>query len=104
MRMSAEATALESGLSEGGLASRYEALIRLAQAIRSLSDEADLLRTLAKELREVVQFDALCQLDGMGNWVQWYFVEPYTRTLEVRRPDDFPKEESPGWWVYQNQE
>jgi formate hydrogenlyase transcriptional activator len=52
----------------------------------------------------VVQFDSLCQLDGAGNWVQWYFVEPYTSTFEVCRPEAVPKEETPASWVYQNQE
>lgn len=57
-----------------GLDSRYEALIHLAEAIRSHPDEKDLFRTLANGPREVVEFDALCQFDGRANWVQWYFV------------------------------
>jgi formate hydrogenlyase transcriptional activator len=83
---------------------RYEALIRLAEAIRSHSDEKDLFRTLVNELHEVVEFDVLCQFDGKANWVQWYFAEPYNDMLEARRVEAVPKEETVAWWVYQNQE
>ena len=86
------------------LASRLKALIRLAEAIRSHQDEKDLFGTLVNELREVVEFDVLCQFDGTANWVQWYFVEPYKGKLEARRLEEIPKEETAAWWVYQNQE
>jgi formate hydrogenlyase transcriptional activator len=85
-------------------ASRYEALIRLAEAIRSHPDEKDLFRTLVNELHEVVEFDVLCQLDGTANWVQWYFAEPYNDKLEARRLEAVPKEDTAAWWVYRNQE
>ena len=87
-----------------GLASRYEVLIRLAEAIRLHPDEKDLFRTLANELHEVVEFDVFCQFDGPANWVQWYFVEPYKSKLEAQRLEDVPKEETAPWWVYQNQQ
>jgi len=86
------------------LASRLKALIRLAEAIRSHQDEKDLFGTLVNELREVVEFDVLCQFDGTANWVQWYFVELYKGKLEARRLEEIPKEETAAWWVYQNQE
>src|SRR5579862_7086150 len=89
---------------ENGPASRYEALIRLAEAIRSHPAEKDLFRTLVSELREVVEFDALTQFDGAANWVHWEFAEPYSDKLEARRVDPLPKEETAAWWVYQNQE
>jgi len=85
-------------------ASRYDALFRLAEAIRSHPQEKDLFRTLVDELREVVEFDVLCQFDGKANWVQWYFAEPYNDTLEARRVEAVPREETVAWWVYQNQE
>jgi formate hydrogenlyase transcriptional activator len=100
--MSAEANALESALSRDRV--RYEVLIRLAEAIRSLSDEKDLFQTLANELHEVVQFDVLSQLDGAANRVHWHFVEPYKDKLEARRLEAVPREERAAWWVYQNQE
>jgi formate hydrogenlyase transcriptional activator len=91
-------------LFQNELASRLKALIRIAEAIRSRPDEKDLFRILTDELPEVVQFDALCQFDGTGNWVQWYFAEPYKSKLEARRLEDVPKEETAAWWVYQNQQ
>ena len=44
---------------------RYEAVIRLGEAIRSHPDEKDLFRTIVNELHEVVEFDVLCQFDGL---------------------------------------
>ena len=85
-------------------APRYEALIRLGEAVRSHPDEKDLFQTVANELREVVEFDALCQFDGRANWVQWTFVEPYSDKLEARRTEAVPKEDTVAWWVYRNQE
>jgi formate hydrogenlyase transcriptional activator len=87
-----------------GPASRYEALIRLAEAIRVHPDEKELFQTLANELRRVVDFDALYQFDGTANWVQWYFVEPYDSKLEARRREPIPKEGTAAVWVYRNQE
>jgi hypothetical protein len=52
----------------------------------------------------VVPFDAITQFDAAGNWVQWYFVEPYKSKLEARRLEAVPKEETPAWWVYRNQQ
>ena len=104
MGMPSAKNALEPTPLRGGPASRYEALMRLAEAIRSHSDEKDLFRTLVNELHEVVEFDVLCQFDGTANWVQWYFAEPYKDKLEARRLEAVPKEETAAWWVYQNQE
>jgi len=51
--------ALEPAPVQDGPASRYEAVIRLGEAIRSHPDEKDLFRTLVNELHEVVEFDVL---------------------------------------------
>jgi formate hydrogenlyase transcriptional activator len=104
MRMSPVAKVLEPASSFNELAPRFIALNRLAEAIRSHTDEKDLFGTLVNELREVVEFDVLCQFDGTANWVQWYFVEPYKGKLEARRLEDVPREETAAWWVYENQE
>jgi formate hydrogenlyase transcriptional activator len=56
-----------------GLVSRYEALIRLAEAIRSHPDEKDLFQTCANELHQVIPFHGLSQVDPAANWVQWAF-------------------------------
>jgi len=104
MRMSPAADVPEPLSLRNELAPRFKALMRLAEAIRSHPDEKDLFGTLVNELREVVEFDVLCQLDGTANWVQWHFAEPYKDKLEARRLEDVPKEETAAWWVYQNQE
>jgi formate hydrogenlyase transcriptional activator len=103
MGMPSAKNAPETAPLQNGPASSYEALIRLAEAIRSHPDEKDLFRTLVNELLEVVKFDALCQFDDTANWVQWYFAEPYNDKLESRRLEAVPKEETPAWWVYRNQ-
>jgi formate hydrogenlyase transcriptional activator len=104
MRMSPATNALEPASLPDELSSRYQALIRLGQAIRSHPDEKDLFQSLANELHEVVEFDAFCQFDCTANWLQWYFVEPYKSGLEARRLEPVPKEETAAWWVYQNQQ
>jgi formate hydrogenlyase transcriptional activator len=104
LRMSLAVDALDPGSLSKGLASRYEALIRLAEAIRSHQDEKDLFRTLANELHRVVAFDGLWHFDGAANRVQWHFVEPYDSKLEARRLEAVPKEEKLAWRVYRNQQ
>ncbi len=104
MFMVGTATVLEIAPINEQLAVRYEALIRLAEVIRSHPDEGDLFQTLANELHHVVAFDAFCQFDGTANWIQWYFVEPYKSKLETRRLEPVPKEEMLAWWVYRNQQ
>ena len=96
--------ALDPVSSHNDLDSRYDALVRLAEAIRSHPDEKDLFRTLAKELHDVVEFDAVSQFDGTANWVQWHFVEPYNSRLEARGLYPVRKEQTAAWWVYQNQQ
>ncbi len=103
MGMPSAKNALEPAPLQDGPASRYEAVIRLGEAIRSHPDEKDLFRTIVNELHEVVEFDVLGQFDSTANWVQWYFAEPYKDKLEARRLEAFPKEENAAWWVYQNQ-
>ena len=92
----------------GGLASRYEALIRLAEAIRSHPDEQDLFATCANELHEVIPFHGLSQFDPRANLVQWHSREE--DDLEEWREElasvlrTIPREESISRWVYDNQQ
>jgi formate hydrogenlyase transcriptional activator len=104
MGMSGAANALETAPIRGALASRYDALIRLAQAIRSQPEEKELFQTLANELRDVVPFDGISQFDGRANWVQWHFLEPYKSKFEAIQLSTIPKEETVAWWVHQNQQ
>jgi formate hydrogenlyase transcriptional activator len=86
------------------LASRYEALARIAELIRYHPEEKVLFQTCASELHQVVAFDALSWFDPAVNWVQWHFLEPYDSALEALAVRDIPKEETVAWWVYQNQQ
>jgi formate hydrogenlyase transcriptional activator len=86
-----------------GLASRYEALARIAELIRSHSDEKVLFQTCASELHQVVAFDGLSWLDPAANWVHWHFLDPYDSAMEALAVRNIPKEETVAWWVYQNQ-
>jgi formate hydrogenlyase transcriptional activator len=88
------------------LASRYEALIRLAEAIRSHPDERDLFTTCVSELRQVIPFYGLSHFDPEANWIHWHFEEE----LDVWREEldsvlrTIPREESISRWVYDNQQ
>src|ERR1700733_12720115 len=85
------------------LASRYEALARIAELIRYHPEERVLFQTCASELHQVVAFDGLSWFDPAAHWVQWHFLEPYDGALEALAVRDIPKEETVAWWVYQNQ-
>src|SRR5271170_6573835 len=85
---------LEIRRSTHSLAQQYESLIRLAEAIRTHRDQKDLFQVLAKELRDVVAFDGICQCDPTGNKVNWHFCETYNSN--DRRISDIPKEETVG--------
>ena len=85
-------------------ASRYEALIRVSQAIAAHRDPEELFEVLRKELRSVVKFDSVgvVQYDEAGNEIAWHLAE---RCKEMKDPlrEEIPREETITWWVYQNQ-
>src|SRR5580700_6653614 len=86
-----------------GLASRYEALARIAELIRSHSEEDVLFQNCASELHQVVAFDGLSWLDPAANWVQWHFIAPYASAVEALAVRNIPNDETVAWWVYQYQ-
>ena len=101
MTMLATAERLEEARSTQSLTSRYESLIRLAEAIRSHRDQKDLFQLLVDELRQVVPFDVMAQCDHAGNKVNWHFSEPYHSEKPVPH---IPKEETVAWWVDRTQQ
>jgi formate hydrogenlyase transcriptional activator len=104
METSLATDAQKAAISCATLASRYEALIRLAEVIRSKPEEEDLFETLVSELHQVVPFDGISQLDPGANRVRWRFLEPYKAKLEAMRAvSAFPRDETVSWWVYRNQ-
>jgi formate hydrogenlyase transcriptional activator len=85
------------------LASRYEALARIAELIRCHPEEKVLFQTCARELHQVVAFDGLSWFDPAANRVQWHLLGPYESALEAPAVRDITKEESVAWWVCLNQ-
>ena len=84
---------------------RHEALFRVSRAINVYRDPGELFRDLARELRQVVDFDfvALFLYDEAANKVQNAFLETLGEPGFVI-PSDFPAEETITWWVYHHQE
>src|SRR5580692_6355539 len=80
---------------------RYEALIRLAEAIRTDQQPNDLFQVLVRELRNVVQFDAIAQFDADLNKVNWHLCEQCNAT---KPHHDLQTEETIAWWVQHHQE
>jgi formate hydrogenlyase transcriptional activator len=102
MTMVVTAKALEGAPSAQSLASRYESMIRLAEAIRSHRDQKDLFQLIADELCHVVPFDAMAQYDHAGNKVNWHFTETYdSKGCGI---SNIPKEETVAWWVGRTQQ
>jgi formate hydrogenlyase transcriptional activator len=93
---------LDKARSTEVLWTRYESLIRLAEAIRSHRDQKDLFQVLVNELSQVILFDAMAQVDHAGNQVNWHFSEGYESGHS--RASGIPKEESVAWWVNQTQQ
>jgi formate hydrogenlyase transcriptional activator len=81
---------------------RYQALIRLAEAIRSQPDPSDLFETLALQLHEFVPFDVMAQFDRAANKVQWHFPDRYKPLADHYQ--SVPKEATIPWWVHRNQQ
>ena len=84
---------------------RYEALIRVSQAIGTHRDPAELFRVLTDELRKVIKFDAIgvVQYDEKGNEIAWHLAEK-CKEMSDCGCEDIPQEETIPWWVYQHQE
>ena len=80
---------------------RYEALIRLAEAIRTHQQPGDLFQVLVRELRNVVQFDAIAQFDVDLNKINWHLGEQCNAAKPCY---ELQTEETIAWWVQQHQE
>jgi formate hydrogenlyase transcriptional activator len=87
------------------LSERYEALIRVSQAIGAHRDPKDLFRAMAKELRRVVQFDGIvvAQYDEASNEILWNACEVCGQQGSVV-PPSVPADETITKWVYERQE
>jgi formate hydrogenlyase transcriptional activator len=84
---------------------RYEALIRVSQAIGAHRDPKDLFRAMATELHRVVQFDGIvvAQYDEASNEVLWNACQVCDEEGPVSPPRT-PAGETMTKWVYDRQE
>jgi formate hydrogenlyase transcriptional activator len=80
---------------------RYESLIRLAEAIRSQRDPKELFDLLANELRKVVPFDGMAQFDADANKTNWYLCG-HCEDPGVAVLCNLAREETVPWWVHQH--
>ena len=85
--------------------SRYEALIRVSQAVGVHRDPAELFRVLMNELRSVVKFDSIgvVQYDEAGKEMAWHLAEKCEEMSDCPC-QEIPEEETIHRWVYQNQQ
>ena len=86
------------------LSDRYEALIRVSQAIGALRDPQDLFRAMAAELRHVINFDGMvvAQYDEAANEVVWHASQLCDQEGPVLKPR-CPTNETVTKWVYERQ-
>jgi formate hydrogenlyase transcriptional activator len=87
------------------LSERYEALIRVSQAIGAHRDPQDLFAALATELHRVIQFDGIviAQYDAASKEVLWKACELCSQQAPAAKPD-IPADQSITKWVYERQE
>src|SRR5208283_539463 len=87
------------------LSDRYEALIRVSQAIGAHRDPQDLFRAMTTELRRVIQFDGIvvAQYDEASHEIVWHTCQLCDHEGPVSPPCT-PAEETITKWVYDRQE
>jgi formate hydrogenlyase transcriptional activator len=87
---------------EDSTAERYEALIRIAAAVRAQREPRKLFGILVHELGQVLQFDAIAQYDERSNKVDWHLGSGCHKP--VSPASEIDNEETLAAWVYRNQE
>ena len=87
------------------LSERYEALIRVSQAIGAHRDPKDLFRAMTTELYRVVQFDGVtvAQYDEASNEILWNVCQVCPQEGPVA-PPEIPADETITKWVFQSQQ
>src|SRR5260221_5951452 len=87
------------------VATRYESLVGVSNAIGTHRDPKELFGVLVRELHRVVPFDYIGVTihDEKSNTFHRHFVDAETEAAIPPDPE-LPIEESDAWWVYQNQE
>jgi len=87
------------------VATRYESLVGLSNAIGTHRDPKELFSVLVRELHRVVPFDyiGVTIRDEKSNTLHRHSIDAKTEAAIPPDPE-LTMEESDAWWVYQNQE
>jgi formate hydrogenlyase transcriptional activator len=90
---------------ERSFADRYEALFRVSQAIGAYRDPKELFCVLAKELRQVVQFNGIgaAQYDQKEDRFHWHISERCSQ-VGALPAEGYAPEATITRWVYERQE
>jgi formate hydrogenlyase transcriptional activator len=89
---------------EQSVAARYEALIRVSQAMSAYREPKKLFEVLVDELHRVMEFDGIgiAQYDETTNTIEWH-VSIHCDEPSLAPPKDCAKKETMTCWVFQNQ-
>ncbi len=87
--------------STSSTAARYEALIRIAASVRAQPEPQELFEILARELGQVVQFDAIAQFDDRSNKIHWHLCPGCVKPNA--HPSEVDKQQTLAAWVFRTQ-
>jgi formate hydrogenlyase transcriptional activator len=99
-----EAAQLRLAASEQSVVARYEALIRVSQAVSAYREPRKLFDVLVDELRRVIDFDGIgiAQYDEATGAIEWH-VSIHCNEPNPVLKDKCVKNETMTCWVFQNQ-
>ena len=99
-----EAAQLRLATSEQSVVARYEALIRVSQAVSAYREPRKLFDVLVDELRRVIEFDGIgiAQYDEATGAIEWH-VSIHCNEPNPVLKDKCVKNETMTCWVFQNQ-
>src|SRR3984893_2500510 len=99
-----EAAQLRLAPSEQSIVARYEALIRVSQAVSAYREPRKLFEVLVDELRRVIDFDGIgiAQYDETTDAIAWH-VSIHCGEPNPVLKDKCAQKETMTCWVFQNQ-
>ena len=99
-----EAVQLRLAPSEQSVVARYEALIRVSQAVSAYREPRKLFDVLVGELRRVIEFDGIgiAQYDETTKTIEWH-VSLHCNEPNPVLKDKCAQKETMTCWVFQNQ-
>ena len=99
-----EAAQMRLAPSEQSVAARYEALIRVSQAVSAYREPRKLFDALVDELRRVIEFDGIgiAQYDETTDAINWH-VSIHCDEPDTTLKDKCVQKETMTCWVFQNQ-